>query len=69
MLIIFVLALLALLAVCALVFALPCMLVVRAARARHRRSAQKAGLTPDPDSAFLDMINREWPPDADPRIA
>ena len=69
MLIIFVLALLALLAVFAVVFVLPCMIVVGAVRARHRRSTQEAKITPDPDSAFLDMVSREWPQDADPRMA
>ena len=69
MLIIFVLALLALLTVLAVVVVLPCILVVGAVRARHRRSTQEARITPDPDTTFLDMVSREWPQDADPRIA
>jgi hypothetical protein len=61
MLIIFGLAALALLAVFAVVLAVPTMIALALVRARRRRRGAQAELASDPDSAFVDIVRLEWP--------
>jgi hypothetical protein len=68
-LIIFALAALAVLFIIGVVVVLPIMIVVSMVRAGRRRSAQPTGPASSPDTAFLDIVDREWPPDGDVLIA
>lgn len=62
MLVIFVVAALALLAVGALVIGVPIMIVGALVRARRRKPTEPAG--GDPDSEFANLVAREWPDEA-----
>lgn len=61
MLIIFALAAFALIAVFAIVVVVPIMIVGSVVRSRCRPSTAVSIQATDPDSAFVDIINREWP--------
>ena len=64
MLIIFALALLAILAVVAIVLGLPLLIVVALVRSRRRNRAETIDQAGDSEAEFVALVKREWPQEA-----